>query len=57
MVNTPNLPKGKVAVTFSSGGGKASKVSGGKFKGRSLGGGSRIDVFGTRWVIHLMTRA
>ncbi|VDB88223.1 unnamed protein product [Peniophora sp. CBMAI 1063] len=46
VVSTPNLPKGKVAVTFSSGGGKASKVSGGKFKGRVLGGGSRQDIFG-----------
>lgn len=52
-VSTPNLPKGKVAVTFSSGGGKSSKVSAGKFKGRVLGGGSRANVYGTRCVVSL----
>lgn len=51
VVFTPNLPKGKVAVTFSSGGGTASKVSSGKFKGRVLGGGSRANIYGTRYVL------
>ncbi|KZV67565.1 hypothetical protein PENSPDRAFT_48543 [Peniophora sp. CONT] len=47
VVSTPNLPKDKVAVTFGGGGGKASRVSSGKFKGRVLGGGSRANIHGT----------
>ncbi|KZV65967.1 hypothetical protein PENSPDRAFT_562465, partial [Peniophora sp. CONT] len=35
------------AVTYSSGGGKTSKVTSGAFKGRLLGGGERSRIYGT----------
>lgn len=38
------------AVTYSSGGGQTSTVFSGAFKGRSLGGGSRSHIYGTRCV-------
>lgn len=52
-VPTPNLLGGNsAAITYSSGGGKASKVGSGAFQGRTLDGGSRSDVYGTRCVVH-----
>ncbi|VDC04650.1 unnamed protein product [Peniophora sp. CBMAI 1063] len=47
-ISTPHLLGGQAsAVTYSSGGGKTSKITSGAFEGRTVGGGSRSGIYGT----------
>jgi len=53
------LPMGKTSVTaYGYGGGKVSTIPSGMFTGRTVGGGSRDNVFGTRsvWATFFSTR-
>ena len=49
--NFDNIPTGKTSVTtYSKGGGPVSTIQSGLFMGRTVGGGTRADVFGNRFV-------
>jgi hypothetical protein len=49
--NYNGLPTGKTsATTYGKGGGPVSTIQSGLFTGRTVGGGTRADVFGNRFV-------